>query len=100
MKKAIIVTIILAAAIMLCGCGKTVTWQDGSKHHLLGRFIEINNQEYTDMDSNRHRQCLIYDKDTKVIYVMELGRRSQSISPYYINNNGHAEIAIYGVNYK
>ena len=95
-----VVSILIIVALILCGCGKTITGEDGKDHYLLGRFIEINMLKYDDMDGNKHTQCLAYDKDTKVMYILEYGLYSSAISPYYIFRNGHVENAIYGENYK
>ena len=100
MRKLLIVPLILAIALILCACGDTITDENGNKHHLYGKFIEIEEIEYRDQYSNKIDQCIIYDRTTKVVYVREKSIYGLSISPYYVNNNGVAEIAIYGINYK
>ena len=100
MKKLLFVALILAVALILCSCGDTITDESGNKHYLYGRFIEIEGIEYKDKYSNKIDQCIIYDRTTKVVYVREKYQYGISLSPYYVNNNGVAEIAIYGINYK
>lgn len=100
MKKLLIFTFILALALMLCACKHTITDEHGNKKYVYGRFIEIESMGYWDKDSNHVEQMIMYDSATKVVYVRETRIYGAAISPYYINNNGVAEVAIYNVNYK
>lgn len=99
MKKLLIITLIIAVALILCACGKTITDEHGNKHYLYGVFVVLEDTNYRDRYGNEIHQSILYDKTTKVVYVHERGIYSAALSPYYINNNGVAEVAIYGVNY-
>ena len=50
---------------------------------------------------NEHQKQLLYDPETKVVYMYICTLNRAGISPYYIiGENGKPEIAMYGVNYK
>lgn len=91
MKKFIIVLIIFAIIIFLTGCEKV---KDENGEYVRSTFglIEI---------EDKHRKQLLYDPETKIVYMYVYGSYRAGISPYYvIGENGKPEIAMYGVNYK
>lgn len=91
MKKFIIVLIMLAIIIFLTGCGK-VKNENGEYVNSNFGLVEI---------ETKHQKQLLYDPETKIVYMYIYGLYRAGISPYYvIGENGKPEVAIYGVNYK
>lgn len=91
MKKLIIVLIMFAIIISLTGCTK-IKDENGEYVNSSYGLIEIKGE---------HQKLLLYDPETKVVYLYINGPYRAGISPYYvIGENGKPEIAIYGVNYK
>lgn len=50
---------------------------------LYGRFIEIEEIEYRDEFGNLHCQSICYDKDTKIMYIID---NRCGLSPFYVMN--------------
>lgn len=91
MKKLIIVLIMFAIIIFLTGCVKV---KDKNGEYVKSNFglIEIEDE---------HQKQLLYDPETKVVYMYIYSLYRAGISPYYvIGENGKPELAMYGVNYK
>lgn len=90
MKKKI-VTLLCSLIIMfsLTGCEKNTAAIDsnGIAHPTFGRFITLNEESYNDLHGNWHQQFIAYDKDTKIMYIIEIGHHRFSISPFYVMNN-------------
>ena len=90
MKKKI-VALLSAIGIMLSltACGDTVMANvDGvmTECNLYGRFIELDQIDYYDTHGNRHYQSICYDKDTKIMYIIDNRAYGVSISPFYVMN--------------
>lgn len=96
MKKTVIILMISVLALMLCACATKVTTGDGVTRHKFGHFIEIDKVEYRDEGSNPHTQYLVYDEETKIVYVYDFRLHGTSICPYYVNDINGPRIAIYG----
>ena len=61
-----------------------------------GRLITITEEFYYDDFGNRHWQYITYDKDTKIMYLIDQKNYGISVSPYYIlNSNNEPVIGIY-----
>ena len=66
-----------------------------------GRFIPIEEgDQYYDNFGRKHYQTLVYDKDTKIIYIYDLSTSPYSggvtISPFYcMNSNDEPVIAVF-----
>lgn len=76
--------------LMMCsivGCGETAIDANGIEHPLFGRFITLNEEEYYDKAGNYHRQYIAYDKDTKIMYIIDNPGYGISISPFYVMNS-------------
>lgn len=99
-KKLLIGLIISGLALSFTGCGGDKIINDkGEKVQLFGQFIEINR---TDINLSGYTlsQYFIYDKTTKIVYVLQDTSCYSGITPYYVlDENGKPEIAIYGENY-
>lgn len=100
MKKKIAALLgIILLSFNLFGCGKTITTEDGVERHVYGRFIELDCNSFDDEVGIEHRQHLVYDKDTKIIYIYETYGGiygGVSISPYYVmDTNNNPVIAVY-----
>lgn len=92
MKKKILM--VLFCLLLLTGCGTTkVINEHGDEVYAYGRFIEINGTRENDSTFTRR---LVYDKDTKIIYIRIEGAHNLDYCPYYcIDENGKAVVAIY-----
>lgn len=100
MKKKIAALLgITLLSFNLFGCGKTITTEDGVERHVYGRFIELDCNSFDDEAGSGHLQHLVYDKDTKIIYIYETCGGvygGVSISPYYVMDaNNNPVIAVY-----
>lgn len=86
-------------ALSFAGCGDKVINDKGEKVQSFGQFIEI---KETQIASNGYifNQYFVYDKTTKIVYVLQGLKNFSGITPYYVlDENGKPEIAIYGENY-
>lgn len=85
--------------LMMCsivGCGKTAIDANGIEHPVFGRFITLNEEEYYDNTGNHHYQYIAYDKDTKIMYIIDSRSYGISISPFYVmNSENEPVIGIY-----
>ena len=100
MKKKIAAIILSIGILFTAGCGDTVINDHGDVVSIYGRFIAIKDTDVIYWDDNNSRkkvqQELVYDKDTKVIYIREITSYGISLCPYYcIDADGNAVIAIY-----
>ena len=90
MKKKI-VTLLCSLIIMfnLTGCSKNTVAIDsnGIEHPTFGRFITLSEEGYYDLNETWHQQFIAYDKDTKIMYIIENNQNKFSISPFYVMNN-------------
>lgn len=79
----------LIIVFSLTGCRKNTVAIDsnGIKHPTFGRFITLSEEEYHDLHGNWHQQFIAYDKDTKIMYIIDIGNYKLSISPFYVMNN-------------
>jgi len=95
MKKIISISILIILIVtLLCGCSHK-TYTDSGKTKLYDKFVVIRE------DTGPHGDvCLMYDKDTKIIYLCIHYAYTSGLSPYYIIIDGEPTIAIYGVNYE
>ena len=99
--KNLIVGLLMAGlALSFAGCGDKVINDKGEKVQSFGQFIEINKTDVTSSNGYRFSQYFVYDKTTKIVYVLQGSEHYSGITPYYVlNKNGKPEIAIYGENY-
>ena len=98
MKKKIAAIILSIGILFTAGCGDTVINDHEDVVSIYGRFIAIKDTDAIYWGDNIHRieQELVYDKDTKVIYIREITSHGISLCPYYcIDADGNAVIAIY-----
>ena len=87
-------------ALSFTGCGDKVVNDKGEKVQSFGQFIEINKTDVTSSNGYRFSQYFVYDKTTKIVYVLQGSEHYSGITPYYVlDENGKPEIAIYGKNY-
>lgn len=87
-------------ALSFAGCGDKKINNSGEKVHPFGQFIEIKEIRITPCDGRILSQYFVYDKTTKIVYVVQSPDRYSGITPYYVlDENGKPEIAIYGENY-
>lgn len=98
--KNLIVGLLMAGlALSFAGCGDKVINDKGEKVQSFGQFIEI---KETQIASNGYifNQYFVYDKTTKIVYVLQGLKNFSGITQYYVlDENGKPEIAIYGENY-
>ena len=96
MKKKIAAIVLSIGILFTAGCGDTVINDHGDVVSIYGRFIAIKDTEIEYYDGRSTTQELVYDKDTKVIYIREITLYGISLCPYYcIDADGNAVIAIY-----
>ena len=99
-KKLLIGLLVSGLALSFTGCGDKVVNDKGEKVQSFGQFIEINKTDVTSSNGYRFSQYFVYDKTTKIVYVLQGSEHYSGITPYYVlNKNGKPEIAIYGENY-
>ena len=100
-KKLLIGLLVSGLALSFTGCGGDKVINDkGEKVQSFGKFIEINKTDVTSSNGYRFSQYFVYDKTTKIVYVLQDSEHYSGITPYYVlNKNGKPEIAIYGENY-
>lgn len=96
MKKKIVAIMLSIGILFTAGCGDTVVNDRGDIVSIYGRFIAIKDTKIKYFDGRSTMQELVYDKDTKVIYIREITLYGISLCPYYcIDADGNAVIAIY-----
>lgn len=90
-KKIIIALLMVSMLLMLSSCDEIVIDENGVERQVLGRFIEVEHFNYKGSS-----QYLTYDKDTKIMYIIEHTTTGDAISPYYVlDENSNAVIGIY-----
>lgn len=99
-KKLLIGVLVSALMFSVVGCGDKVINDEGEKVQSFGQFIEINKTQVISSDGYIFSQYFVYDKTTKIVYVLQGSGHYSGITPYYVlDENGKPEIAIYGENY-
>lgn len=98
-KNLIVGLLMVGLALSSTGCGDKVINDKGEKVQSFGQFIEINRTEIN-LSGYTLSQYFIYDKTTKIVYVLQNTSCYSGITPYYVlDENGKPEIAVYGENY-
>ena len=100
--KNLIVGLLMAGlTLSFTGCGgDEVINEKGEKVQSFGQFIEINKTSIVLSDGYTVDQYFVYDKTTKVVYVLQGLKNFSGITTYYVlDKNGKPEIAVYGENY-
>lgn len=100
--KNLTVGLLMAGLALSCtGCGGDEVINDkGEKVQSFGQFIEIKSYDFSTSYSNQNIQHFVYDKDTKIVYILYEKPYGIAAMPYYVlNKNDKTEIAIYGENY-
>lgn len=86
--------------LSFAGCGDKVINNSGEKVQSFGQFIEFKEIKVESSHGYIFSQYFVYDKTTKIVYVIQGSDRLSGITPYYVlDENGKPEIAIYGENY-
>jgi len=100
-KRVILISFLIVLALLLTGCARMVVDENGiEREEVSSYFISINEYGKNDLRSSG-ATSMVYDPETKIVYVIIVAGNRAGMSPYYIvNKDGHQEIAIYGVNYK
>ena len=99
-KKLLIGLLVSGLALSFTGCGDKTINDRGEEVYSFGQFIEIKSYEFTTSYSNQYVQHFVYDKDTKIVYVLYEKPYGMAASSYYVlDENGKPEIAVYGENY-
>lgn len=99
-KKLLIGLIVSGLALSFTGCGDKTINDKGEEVDSFGQFIEIKSYNFTTSYSNQYIQHFVYDKDTKIVYILYEKQYGVAASLYYVlDENGKPEIAIYGENY-
>lgn len=98
-KKLLIGLLVSGLALSFSGCGDKAINDKGEKVQSFGQFIEIKKTQI--VSSNGYfNQYFVYDKTTKIVYVLQGLKNFSGITTYYVlDENGKPEIAIYGENY-
>lgn len=99
--KNLIVGLLMAGlALSFTGCGDKAINDKDEKVQSFGQFIEIKKTRIAPCDGRILSQYFVYDKTTKIVYVVQSPDRYSGITPYYVlDKNGKPEIAVYGENY-
>lgn len=100
-KKLLIGLLVSGLTLSFTGCvGDEVINEKGEKVQSFGQFIEFKETKIASSDGRILSQYFVYDKTTKIVYVVQSPDRYSGITPYYVlNENGKPEIAVYGENY-
>ena len=99
-KKLLIGLLVSGLAFSFTGCGDEVINDNGEKVSSYGQFVEINKKNIVSSNGFTFIQYFVYDKTTKIVYVLQGLKNFSGIAPYYVlDENGKPEIAIYGENY-
>ena len=96
MKKIFIFIMLLIIILLLSGCSSKYINENGKEFNLYYGFAVID-----DCYNGDNRASLCYDPTTKACYIIIFEMNRLAMSPYYVlNENGVAEVAIYGKNIK
>lgn len=99
-KKLLIGLLVSGLVLSFTGCNDKVINDKGEKVHSFGQFIEFKETKIASSDGYIFSQYFVYDKITKIVYVLQDSSCYSGITPYYVlDENGKPEIAIYGENY-
>ena len=99
-KRLLIGLLVSGLAISFAGCGDKVINENGEKVRSFGQFIEIKSYDFSTSYSDQYIQHFVYDKDTKIVYILYEKPYGIAAMPYYVlDENGKPEIAVYGENY-
>lgn len=99
-KKLLIGLLVSGLTLSFAGCGDKVINDKGEKVQSFGQFIEIKEIQIASSNGYIFSQYFVYDKTTKIVYVVHGSDHHGGITPYYVlDENGKPEIAIYGENY-
>lgn len=100
-KKLLIGLLVSGLTLSFTGCGDKVINDKGEKVQSFGQFIEIKEiQIVLSNGFSQYSQYFVYDKTTKIVYVVQGSDHYGGITPYYIlDEDGKPEIAVYGENY-
>ena len=100
-KRVILISFLIVLTLLLTGCARIVVDENGiEREEVLSYFISISEYGKNDLTSLGITH-MVYDPETKIVYVIIVEGNRAGISPYYIiNKDGQPEIAVYGVNYK
>ena len=99
-KKLLIGLLVSGLAFSFTGCGDKVINDKDEKVQSFGQFIGIKKTRIELYGVHILSQYFVYDKTTKIVYVVQSSDRYSGITPYYVlDENGKPEIAIYGENY-
>lgn len=87
-------------ALLFARCGDKVIDDSGEKVQSFGQFIEFKEIKIESSHGYIFSQYFVYDKTTKIVYVIQGSDRLSGITQYYVlDENGKPENAIYGENY-
>lgn len=99
-KRLLIGLLVSGLALSFAGCGDKVINDKVEKVQSFGQFIEIKKTKIASSEGCIFSQYFVYDKTTKIVYVVQGSDHYGGITPYYIlDKNGKPEIAVYGDNY-
>ena len=81
----------LCIVFSLTACGDKVVIVDEKgtviqECDLYGRFIEIEEIDYYDELGKHHYESICYDRDTKIMYIIDNGGYGTGLSPFYVMN--------------
>lgn len=99
-KKIVLVILLILILIITCSCGRTKVTDDTGQEREMFYGLIIVDTLYDAGGMIEQTLYVVYDRQTKICYLMAFGASELAISPYYIVKNGKPEIAIYGKNYK
>ena len=90
--------LMLASMLVLAGCASQSIISKSNTGQLLlyQKYVVI---EKTNPLSNGSRTCIVYDKDTMVVYDVLFSDAEISLNLHYVVVDGEVTPAIWGVNY-
>ena len=69
--KNLTVGLLMAGLVLsFAGCGDKTINDKGKEVYSFGQFIEIKSYKFTTSYSNQYIQHFVYDKDSKIVYIL------------------------------
>lgn len=95
MRRVIAVILLIASLFLLSSCKPGMYYTNDKD---TGQRLTVYYDRFVLIEDYGHTK-LVYDKDTYVVYYLIFDGSRLSLTPFYYNKFGSAEIAIYNTNF-